>query len=110
MPLGISASRRRARVPRRLLAHSFAEAATIAIRLATMESRMRRLAREIRWTNSRVNALRTRIVPRLEAETRAVAQALDQRERDDRHRFKRVKAKRRATAEAALSDIGDGFD
>lgn len=77
-----------------LAAERFEEEATVAIRLATMESRIRRLAREIRRTNSRVNALRTRIVPRLEAESAAVALALDQRERDDRHRFKRVKALR----------------
>lgn len=77
-----------------LAAERFEEEATVAIRLATMESRIRRLAREIRRTNSRVNALRTRIVPRLAAETAAVTLALDQRERDDRHRFKRVKALR----------------
>jgi V/A-type H+-transporting ATPase subunit D len=85
-----------------LAAERFEEEATIAIRLATMESRLRRLAREIRRTNSRVNALRTRIVPRLEAETRAVALALDQRDRDDRHRFKRVKALRAVTRATPL--------
>lgn len=74
-----------------LVAQRFEEEATVAIRVATIEARVRRLAREIRRTNSRVNALRTRIVPALEAETRAIALALDQREREDRHRFKRVK-------------------
>ena len=77
-----------------LVAQRFEEEATVAIRLATIEARIRRLAREIRRTNSRVNALRTRIVPGLEAETRTIALALDQREREDRHRFKRVKALR----------------
>jgi V/A-type H+/Na+-transporting ATPase subunit D len=79
-----------------LVAERFEVEATVAIRLATIESRVRRLAREVRRTNSRVNALRTRIVPALEADTRAVALALDQREREDRHRFKRVKVLRSA--------------
>lgn len=77
-----------------LVARRFEQEVTIAVRLATIEARVRRLAREIRRTNSRVNALRTRIVPGLVAETRAIAFALEQRERDDRYRFKRVKASR----------------
>jgi V/A-type H+-transporting ATPase subunit D len=72
-------------------AQRFEQELTVAIRLATIEARVRRLAREIRRTNSRVNALRTRIVPGLEAETRAIAFALEQREREDRYRFKQVK-------------------
>ena len=79
-----------------LAALRFEEELTIAIRQATMEARVRRLAREIRRTRSRVNALRTRIVPRLEAETRAIELALEQGEREDRFRLKRVKARRAA--------------
>ena len=79
-----------------LAALRFEEELTIAIRQATVEARVRRLAREIRRTRSRVNALRTRIVPRLEAETRAIELALEQRERDDRFRLKRVKTRRAA--------------
>ena len=79
-----------------LAALRFEEELTIAIRQATVEARVRRLAREIRRTRSRVNALRTRIVPRLEAETRAIELALEQREHDDRFRLKRVKTRRAA--------------
>ncbi len=79
-----------------LAALRFEEELTIALRQATMEARVRRLAREIRRTRSRVNALRTRIVPRLEAETRAIELALEQREREERFRLKRVKARRAA--------------
>lgn len=78
-----------------LAALRFEEELTITIRLATLEARVRRLAREIRRTRSRVNALRTRIIPRLEAETRAIELALEQREREDRFRLKRVKSRRR---------------
>ncbi len=59
-----------------------------------LEARVRRLAAEIRRTSSRVSALRTRVVPALEAEVRAIALALEQREREDRFRLKRVKAAR----------------
>jgi V/A-type H+/Na+-transporting ATPase subunit D len=77
-----------------LAALRFEEEVTIAIRVATMETRVRRLAREIRRTSSRVNALRTRVIPELEADTRAIAEALGQREREDRFRLKRVKVAR----------------
>ncbi len=84
-----------------LAALRFEEELTIAIRQATVEARVRRLAREIRRTRSRVNALRTRIVPRLEAETRAIELALEQREREDRFRLKRVKTRRAARTSRA---------
>jgi V/A-type H+-transporting ATPase subunit D len=77
-----------------LAAERFEEELSVAIRIASMEARARRLAREIRRTSSRVNALRTRVIPGLEAETRAIAFALEQREREDRFRLKRVKALR----------------
>jgi len=77
-----------------LAAERYEQELTVAIRLATVEARMRRLAREIRRTTSRVNWLRMRVVPGLEAETRAIRLALEQREREDRFRLKRVKTAR----------------
>ncbi len=70
---------------------------TVAIKVASLEARARRLAREIRRTSSRVNALRTRVIPHLEAEMRAISLALEQHERDDRFRLKRVKSRRDPT-------------
>jgi V/A-type H+-transporting ATPase subunit D len=84
-----------------LAALRFEEALTIAIRLATMEARVRRLAREIRRTSSRVNALRTRVIPRLAGEARSIGLVLEQREREDRFRLKRVKAARVRTRTAS---------
>lgn len=78
-----------------LAAGRFEEMLTVALRLATLEVRVRRLAREIRRTTARVNALRTRVIPALEAERRAIAFTLEQREREDRYRLKRVKTLRR---------------
>jgi len=77
-----------------MAAEAFEHEISVAIRVAALEARARRLAREIRRTSSRVNALRARVIPELEAETRAIAFALEQRERDDRFRLKRVKAQR----------------
>jgi V/A-type H+-transporting ATPase subunit D len=77
-----------------LAAERFASELAVAIRVATIEARVRRLAREIRRTSSRVNALRTRVVPTLAGEVRATAFTLEQREREDRFRLKRVKAAR----------------
>jgi len=92
-----------------LVAERFEEELTIAIRLATMEARVRRLAREIRRTSSRVNALRTRVIPELEAETRAIELALEQREREDRFRLKRVKQARARAATRASGRANDPF-
>jgi V/A-type H+/Na+-transporting ATPase subunit D len=78
-----------------LAAERFETELAVAIRVATIEARVRRLAREIRRTSSRVNALRTRVIPVLSAETRATVLVLEQREREDRFRLKRVKAARR---------------
>jgi len=86
-----------------LVAERFEEVLTIAIRLATMEARVRRLAREIRRTSSRVNALRTRVIPELEADTRAIELGLEQREREDRFRLKQVKRTRANGRQARLS-------
>lgn len=86
-----------------LVAERFEEELTIAIRLATLEARVRRLAREIRRTSSRVNALRTRVIPALEADTRAIELGLEQREREDRFRLKRVKAVRSARREGVVA-------
>ena len=78
-----------------LAAERFETELAVAIRVATIEARVRRLAREIRRTSSRVNALRTRVIPVLSSETRATVLVLEQREREDRFRLKRVKGARR---------------
>lgn len=79
-----------------MAAEAYEHEVTVAIKVASLEARARRLAREIRRTSSRVNALRTRVIPHLEAETMAISQALEQHERDDRFRLKLVKSQRRS--------------
>jgi V/A-type H+-transporting ATPase subunit D len=61
------------------------------IQLAEGELRLTRLATEIQRTSRRVNALEHVLIPRLAAERAYVQAALDERERADHFRLKRVK-------------------
>lgn len=61
------------------------------IRLAQSELRLTRLAAEIQRTSRRVNALEHILVPRLIAERDFIQMALDEAERADHFRLKRVK-------------------
>ena len=61
------------------------------LELAESELRLKRLADEIKRTSRRANALEHVVLPRLEAEKRAIEMALDERERADHFRMKLVK-------------------
>lgn len=73
-------------------AEGYEETLAVALDLAAREVRLRRLADEIRKTTVRVNALETVLLPRLEAECAYIERVLDEREREDLFRLKRVKA------------------
>ena len=64
------------------------------LELATSELRLRRLVDEIGRTTRRVNALETVVIPRLESERARIQAILDERERQDRFRLKRFRARR----------------
>ena len=69
------------------------------IQLAESELRLRRLATEIQNTSRRLNALEHVIIPRLESERDYIQVTLDERERADHFRLKRVKqVRQRRTA------------
>lgn len=70
----------------------FEDELELVIDLAASEMRLKRLAEEIRKTSIRVNALETVLLPRLEAERAYIESVLDERERQDLFRMKRVKA------------------
>jgi V/A-type H+-transporting ATPase subunit D len=74
-------------------AQRFEEALSAVIRAAPLDRMMRRLAEEIRKTSRRVNALEQSLLPRLRAEAAAIRSVLDQREREDVFRLKRLKRK-----------------
>jgi V/A-type H+-transporting ATPase subunit D len=61
------------------------------LQLAQSELRLTRLAAEIQRTSRRANALEHVLIPRLAAECEYIQMALDERERADHFRLKRVK-------------------
>ena len=80
------------------------------IELAQSELRLERLAREIQSTSRRTNALEHIVLPRLIRERDYIEMALDERERADHFRLKRVKRMRQKKAEEAAIIIMDLAD
>lgn len=64
------------------------------IKIAPIDQKLRRLAEEIRKTSRRVNALEQRLLPELQSQVEYIRGVLDQREREDIFRLKRLKKKR----------------
>ncbi|NJN96842.1 MAG: V-type ATP synthase subunit D [Anaerolineales bacterium] len=81
-------------------AEAFESQLELIIELASSEMRLRRLAEEIGRTTRRVNALENVLIPRLENQRNYIQMVLEEREREDLFRLKRVKLKleRRARA------------
>ena len=63
------------------------------IEVAESEMRLQRLAEEIGRTTRRVNALDNVLIPRLETQRDYIQMVLEEREREDLFRLKRVKMK-----------------
>lgn len=64
------------------------------LRVAAYELRLRRLSEEIGTTNRRVNALATFVIPRLQSEVRLILSRLEERERQEIYRLKRIKERK----------------
>jgi V/A-type H+-transporting ATPase subunit D len=77
------------------------------IELAQSELRLERLAREIQSTSRRANALEHIVLPRLIRERDYIEMALDERERADHFRLKRVKRMRQKKSEEEAITIVD---
>jgi V/A-type H+-transporting ATPase subunit D len=75
------------------VAESFETLLDYAIEVADSEMRLRRLAEEIGRTTRRVNALDNVLIPRLETERNYIQMVLEEREREDLFRLKRIKIK-----------------
>ncbi|MGQ9720362.1 MAG: V-type ATP synthase subunit D [Candidatus Jordarchaeum sp.] len=70
----------------------FREALKAIIRLAETEAAVKRLAEEIEKTKRRVNALKYVIIPRLTNTIQFIELHLEEREREDLFRMKRIKS------------------
>jgi len=62
--------------------------------LAPLEASLKRLGREIQKTTRRINALEIMLVPRLREEIGFIRSALEEREREDNYRLRRIKSKK----------------
>lgn len=69
----------------------FEQSVESIIKVAPKFHKLGRLAEEIRKTTRRVNALEQRLLPSLEEQVRYIRSVLDQREREDIFRLKRIK-------------------
>jgi V/A-type H+-transporting ATPase subunit D len=74
-----------------LMSSKFQEALKAIVKVAEIESTVKRLALEIERTKRRVSALETVVIPRLDATARFVKLALEEREREDFFRTKMIR-------------------
>ena len=79
-------------------AEAFEEILDAVVRMAPTEVKLKRLGEEIRKTTRRVNALEEMLIPRYEEQITYIRRTLEEREREDLFRLKRIKAKKAAQA------------
>jgi V/A-type H+/Na+-transporting ATPase subunit D len=72
---------------------AFQRLGRVLLRTANIDSRLRRVAAEIKKTARRVNALQQVVIPGIRSQIRSIQQALNQQEQEDIFRLKRIKSK-----------------
>jgi V/A-type H+-transporting ATPase subunit D len=72
---------------------SFEKLTSLLVQIASIEVRLRRLGLEIKKTTRRVNALEQIIVPTIVSQIRYIRGVIEQREREDIFRLKKIKLK-----------------
>lgn len=95
---------------------AFRRYAEALVQVANTETRLKKIGEEIKKTTRRVNALEQVVIPGIRSQIRFIQQVLEQREREDTFRLKRIKGKieaREAEAEGARPnpqlEIGAGL-
>ncbi len=71
---------------------NFREAMDLSLRLAEVEGKLNRLAEEIEKAKRRVNSLEYNYIPKLEATIKYIERQLEEREREDFFRRKKIKS------------------
>lgn len=71
-------------------AEEFEELVALLLEAATRETQIRRLARALARTTRQVNTLEQRVAPALERQAAAIRRTLDEREREDHLRLRRL--------------------
>ena len=79
---------------------AFRDFAEALVAVANTETRLKMIGEEIKKTTRRVNALEQVVIPGLDAQIRYIRQVLEQREREDNFRLKKIKTKMEARSEA----------
>jgi len=80
---------------------SFEKSLDLLVKLASLQTSFRELDEAIRVTNRRVNALDYVVIPKLQNTQQYIMTELDEREREDFYRLKKVTAKKRRDAALA---------
>ena len=75
-------------------AEAFEQLLETVVKMAPTEVKLKRLGQEIRKTTRRVNALEEMIIPSYEQQITYIQRTLEEREREDIFRLKRIKAKK----------------
>jgi len=86
-------------------ASEFQKVMAALIKVAATETKLRRIGEEIKKTSRRVNALEQIVIPGIIDDIRFIRGVLDQREREESFRLKKIKAKLEAEAEAEAKGI-----
>ena len=71
----------------------FEKLASLLVKLASIEVRLKRMGFEIKKTTRRVNALEQVILPTIQIQVRYIRSVIEQREREDIFRLKKIKLK-----------------
>jgi V/A-type H+-transporting ATPase subunit D len=81
-------------------ASAFRELLAVLIKVAAIETRLRKVGEEIKKTSRRVNALEQIVIPGIAGQIKEIRSVLDQRALEEITVLKRIKAKLEARSDA----------
>lgn len=87
------------------LKKAYAEAIKLLVELASLQTSFMTLDEVIKITNRRVNAIEHVIIPRIERTLSYITSELDEREREEFYRLKKIQAKKKVIREIRESEL-----